>query len=481
MKKISTEEIAKAVGGKTTGHAEISSVVIDNRDVVPGALFIAIKGDRLDGHKFAKPAVQAGASAIMVENGFEADPEINVPVIEVKDTKKAFLKLASYYRSSFGLTKEEFPLVGLTGSVGKTTTKEMIWCVLNAKYNAHKTYMNWNNDIGLPKVLLGLEKAHTAAVVEMGMDERGQISELSRTALPNMAVITNIGVSHIENLGSREEILASKLEILDGLREGSTLILNGDNDLLGLVDEKRTGGKFKIKFFGIEGNLPSENVESTRNKFTVKAKNILYKDSGTEYTAVCDSGEFLVQLPTTGEHNVYDSLAAISVGLELEIPMKDIVKALGGYEPAGMREKITEINGVTLIEDCYNASPDSMKALAQTIRIKGEGHSRKIAVIADMLELGDYSDEAHRSCGRYMADAKIDLLMTYGEKAKLAAESARENGIIRIFSFDDKDELASKLCAMVKKGDVIAFKGSRGMKLEDVIEKLSETLERGDF
>lgn len=463
MKMLTTEEIAQACGGAVNGYAEITSIVIDNREVVPGCLFVAIKGERLDGHAFVQSAVDAGATAVMVHEDISCD----VPVIRVDDTHRALLSLAKYYRLTFGETIEEFPLIGLTGSVGKTTTKEMIWCVLNAKYNAHKTYMNWNNDIGLPRVLLGMEAEHTAAVIEMGMDAKGQISVLSRTALPNMAVITNIGVSHIENLGSREGILASKLEILEGLREGSTLILNGDNDLLGALKAEDFDNKFNLLFFGVDhGN--------------VRARDIVYTDDGTEFIldfAVGEySGKCKIGLPTTGEHNVYDALAAICVGLQLGIKAEDAATALKNYAPAGMREKITELSGVTLIEDCYNASPDSVKALSQTIAIKGSSGKRKIAVIADMLELGDYSEEAHRNCGKYLADAGIDLLMTYGEKAKFVADSARENGIIRIFSFDDKNDLATKLISIMKPGDVIAFKGSRGMKLEEVTEKVREAL-----
>ncbi len=461
---LTTEQIAEMAGGTADGYAEITSVVIDNREVVPGCLFIAIRGERLDGHTFISAAVEAGAAAVMSHE----DISCEVPVIRVDDTHKAFLRMAKNYRLTFGETIGDFPLVALTGSVGKTTTKEMIWCVLNAKYNAHKTYMNWNNDIGLPRVLMGMDAEHTAAVIEMGMDDKGQISVLTKTALPNMAVITNIGVSHIENLGSREGILAAKLEITEGLRPGSTLILNADNDLLGGIKSEDFKDAFKLKFFGIE-------------KGEVRAKGIVYTDEGTEFTLLYPDGEYAIKLPTTGEHNVYDALAAVCVGLELGIPVRDISSALQNYVPAGMREKITQISGVTLIEDCYNASPDSVKALSQTLAIKGASGKRKIAVIADMLELGEYSEEAHRNCGKYLADAKIDLLMTYGTMSKFVAESAAENGVIRIFSFDDKNDLSSKLSTMIKPGDVIAFKGSRGMKLEDVIEKVKETLEKGEF
>ncbi|MBQ9065991.1 MAG: UDP-N-acetylmuramoyl-tripeptide--D-alanyl-D-alanine ligase [Clostridia bacterium] len=453
MRTFTTEEIARATDGVASAHAEITSVVIDNREAVPGSLFIAIRGERLDGHQFGPAAVEAGAAAVMVSKEIET----SVPTVTVKDTTQTFLDLAGSYRNEF-----DIPVVGLTGSVGKTTTKEMIWCVLNAKYHAHKTYKNWNNEIGLPKVLLGLDPSHTAAVIELGMNHKGEISRLSKTARPTVAVITNVGVSHIENLGSREGILAAKLEILDGMEPGAPLILNRDNDMLATVTET----DFPITWFGIQ----SEDAD-------VRAEDIAYLDSSTEFTAVTKNGKTRVALPTTGEHNVYDALAAIAAGLAVGIPLEEAGAALEQYRPAGMREHVVEKGGVTVVEDCYNASPDSMKALAETLMLKGAPGRRKIAVIADMLELGSYSEEAHRRAGKYMADAKVDLLMTYGPLSRYAAEEARENGLLRVFDFEDKEELTAKLTRMLRPGDVVAFKGSRGMKLEEVIEQVYAALE----
>ena len=453
MRTFTTEEIAKATGGNANGLAEVSSVVIDNREVVPGSMFIAIKGERLDGHQFIPAAVEAGAVAVMAHK----DVECSVPVIRVEDTTQGFLDLAKAYRMEF-----DIPFVALTGSVGKTTTKEMICCVLNAKFNAHKTYKNWNNEIGLPKVLLGLQPEHTAAVIELGMNHKGEISRLSRTVEPDIGVITNVGVSHIENLGSREGILAAKLELLEGMKKGSTVFLNADNDMLSTV--KRDD--YVIKYFGIHSDAD----------LAVRATDIDYKEASTEFTAVTYKGNCKVALPTTGEHNVYDAISAIAVGLELDIPLEDCATALENYIPAGMREHIVEKGGVTVIEDCYNASPDSMKALATTLSIKGQNGKRKIAVIADMLEMGDYAETAHRQAGAYMAEAGADLLMTYGPDSKFAAETAKEKGMVRVFDFDTKEELTEKLISLVRPGDVVAFKGSRGMQLEEVIEKLYDSL-----
>lgn len=453
MIKMKTEEIASACHGTTNGSAEVDSVVIDNREAKPGSLFVAIKGERLDGHEFVKAAEEAGAAAALVSR----DVDCNIPLIKVQDTGKAFLNLANHYRKKF-----DIPVVGLTGSVGKTTTKEMIWNVLGAKFNAYKTQGNLNNEIGVPRVLLGLEKEHTAAVIEMGMNHKGEISRLTAAVQPTMAVITGVGVSHIENLGSREGILAAKLEIVEGLPDGATLILNADNDMLSTVTEETLGNRVVIKRFGIE------------TKVDITAEDIVYNDNSTDFTACILGEKFSVTIPTTGVHNVYDALAALLVGHELGIDNESAAKALLLYEPSGMREKTEIVNGVTLIEDCYNASPDSVKALSETLKIKGENGRRKIAVIADMLELGSYSEKAHSDCGRFLADAGVDMLLTYGTLSKYTAESAKKNGVIRVFDFDDKKELANHLCQILKPGDVVAFKGSRGMKLEEVIETVKK-------
>lgn len=451
MRTLTTEEIARATGGTASGHGEVTSVVIDNREAVPGSLFIAIKGERLDGHQFVDAAIHAGASAVMVHK----DMVCKVPVIKVEETTQAFLDLAKSYREEY-----DIPVVALTGSVGKTTTKEMVWCVLNAKYNTHKTYKNWNNEIGLPKVLLRLEPEHTALVLELGMNHKGEISRLSKTALPDVGIITNVGVSHIENLGSREGILAAKLELLDGMKPGSPLILNKDNDMLATVDRD----DFDIRWFAIHADAD------------ITAKDIEYLDDSTRFTVVTKDGSAPVELPTTGEHNVYDALAAIAAGLAVDIPLEDAAAALKNYRPAGMRENVVEKGGVTVIEDCYNASPDSMKAMAETLTLKGAPGRRKIAVIGDMLELGDYSEEAHALAGQYMAEAGVDLLITYGPMSKFAAESAREHGLLRVFDFQDKEALTKRLTGMLKPGDVVAVKGSRGMQMEEIIQKIYENL-----
>lgn len=445
MKELDIEWIAEVTGGTATGKGTVTGFSIDNREVKPGDLFIAIIGERLDGHRFIESAVENGAAAVMCSRDIDCD----VPTVKVPDTVKAFMDMASAYRDTFNIR-----VVGLTGSVGKTTTKEMTACVLSSEYNTYKTYKNWNNEIGVPKVLLGLGDSVEAAVIEMGMNHKGEISRLSKAVKPDISIITKIGVSHIENLGSREGILSAKLEILDGMDENGILILNGDDRYL----RNLKNVKQKQVRFGIE----SDNL-------FLKAENIRYMERETLFEAVTGSGRAEVRVPATGVHNVYNALAALTAGLMLDIPLNKGAEALSSYVPAGMREKITEKAGITFMEDCYNASPDSMAALADTIRIMGAG-KRKIAVTGDMLELGDHSREAHEAAGKYMADAGVDILLTYGPQSVYTAEAGRKGGIPEVQTFDTHEGLIKKLEEILKEGDLVAFKGSRGMELEKVIE-----------
>lgn len=453
MKSISLQTVAEWTGGRLCGeNKEINRVSIDSRDISSSTLFIAIKGERFDAHGFIKDVEKSGAAAVMCQRQVDC----GLPVIYVDDTKNALIELAKNYRKSFDGLKT----VGLTGSVGKTTTKEMTCEVVKKKYKTIKTEGNLNNSIGLPRTLLRLEADTEAAVIEMGMSAFGEISLLSKTCLPDIGIITNIGVSHIEHLGSRDGILKAKLEILDGMKKGSPLILNGDNDKLSTVKND----DFKLIFFGIENE-----------KADVRAFDIKENGMSTEFTVKAYGSEQKVKIPTVGIHNVYDALAAFTVGLLLEIPTREIADALGNYVPSGMRQRIKDVCGVRIIEDCYNASPDSQRAALNVLAdMKAD---RKIAVLGDMLELGAYSEAAHRQVGAYAAEKKTDILFAYGEQSKFIAEEAKK-GVKKVLWFDDKSELAKALAAEVKSGDCVLFKASRGMKLEEITEKLYEGLEK---
>ncbi|MBO5944735.1 MAG: UDP-N-acetylmuramoyl-tripeptide--D-alanyl-D-alanine ligase [Clostridia bacterium] len=444
---LKANEIANALGTVVDSQNIINRVSIDSRDVDENTLFFAIKGERFDGHDFVQDVAEKGVGAIVCHKKVEC----SAPVIYVEDTKDALLDLASYYKS----TIPDLLLIALTGSVGKTTTKEMVACVMAQKGETLKTEGNFNNEIGMPRTLFRLEETTKNAVIEMGMDGFGQISVLTNCAKPDCAIITNIGVSHIEILGSRDGILQAKLEILEGLKKGSPVFLNGDNDKLATVKLD----DYKVIFFGIE----NENCD-------VRAVDIKEIGLSTEFVAIKGDVKQKITIPTVGIHNVYDALTAFAVGLEYGVSPEDITKGLRDYTPSGMRQRIKEVNGVTFIEDCYNASPDSQKAgLNSLCKIAKQ---RKIAVLGDMLELGSFSEEAHRMVGEYAAECGVDVLYTVGEESKYMADSALKAGLKNVRNFTDKKELTEILIKELQEDDTILFKASRGMKLEEIFESI---------
>lgn len=444
---LKANEIAKALGTIVDSQNIINRVSIDSRDVDEHTLFFAIKGERFDGHDFVKDVAEKGVGAIVCHKKVECD----APVIYVKDTKDALLDLASYYKDTFS----DLLLIALTGSVGKTTTKEMVACVMAQKGETLKTEGNFNNEIGMPRTLFRLEETTKNAVIEMGMDGFGQISVLTNCAKPDCAIITSIGVSHIEILGSRDGILQAKLEILEGLKKGSLVFLNGDDDKLSTVKLD----DYNVVFFGIE----NENCD-------VRAVDIKEVGLSTEFIAIKGDVKQKITIPTVGIHNVYDALAAFAVGLEYGITPESIADGLKNYAPSGMRQRIKEVKGITFIEDCYNASPDSQKAgLNSLCKIAKQ---RKIAVLGDMLELGSFSEQAHRMVGEYAANCGVDILYTVGNESKYMADSALKAGLSNVQNFTDKAKLAEILVNELQKGDTILFKASRGMKLEEIFESI---------
>lgn len=444
---LKVSEIAKALGTFQNSENIINRVSIDSRDVDENTLFFAIKGERFDGHDFVKDVAEKGVGAVVCHKKVEC----SAPVIYVNDTKDSLLDLASYYKSTF----PDLLLIALTGSVGKTTTKEMVACVMEQKGKTLKTEGNFNNEIGMPRTLFRLEETTKNAVIEMGMDGFGQISVLTKCAKPDCAIITNIGVSHIEILGSRDGILKAKLEILEGLKKGSPVFLNGDNDKLATVELP----DYKVIKFGIE----NKNCD-------VLAENIEELGLSTRFTAVQGNIRQEITIPTVGIHNVYDALSAFAVGLEYGISPENIAKGLENYKPSGMRQRIKEVNGVTFIEDCYNASPDSQKAGLNSLCRIAKG--RKIAVLGDMLELGSFSEEAHRTVGTYAAECGVDILYTVGKESEYMAESAKSAGLSEVESYVDKAELTNTLLKELHEGDTVLFKASRGMKLEEIFENI---------
>ena len=443
MEKISLKKISEWCGGNTVLNGFVEKISTDSRDVDEATLFVALKGERFDANDFVPDVLQKGAKAVVCSR-YDGNDE---RVILVEDTGKALLDIAAGYRQNFNI-----PFVALTGSVGKTTTKGMIYAVLSEKFNTLRTEGNLNNEIGVPKTIFRLENSHEAAVIEMGMNHFGEISRLSKTVCPDIGVITNVGTAHIENLGSRNGILKAKSEILDGMKAGSPLVINGDSDILNKIE----ADDYKVIRFGLDsGDIVAENIDSSPlgSGFIVKYKN--------------ESARAFV--PSQGIHNVYNGLCAIAVGLLLGMTLEECARGLRNFAPEGMRQKITSVKGMTFIEDCYNANLDSMCAALETL--KSLKIKRTVAVLGDMLELGDFSKEAHRRVGEKAFETECALVVTFGEAAEDIAKAFIESGGMAK-SFHDKAELTNYLRENLKAGDTVLFKGSRGMKMEEIFTEL---------
>lgn len=451
MLPLTFKEAANAVHSVSGLEGSFADVCTDTRKITPDSLFIALKGDNFDGNGFAAAALESGAKAAICER----DMGLGNRQILVENSRLALLELAGYYRNLF-----DIPVIGITGSVGKTTTKEMTHTVMSSKFNTLKNEGNLNNEIGVPLTLFRLDKTHEAAVIEMGMSGFGEISRMTAAVRPDAAIISNIGVSHIEKLGSRNGILTAKLEILESMKPDAPVIFNGDDDMLSTVRP----GAHKVIYYGI----CNKNCDFI-------ASDISTKNFETEFNIGYGGENLKVCLPFSGQHNVYNALAATAAGSLFGISPAEAAQALKGYVPSGMRQRVNVKNGITFIEDCYNASPDS-QAAAMAVLGTTEAE-RRIAVIGDMLELGSVSEEAHYGVGVRAAENGIDILFTFGERALETAKGASENGVGTVKSFNNKEELADELKKMLRPGDAVLFKASRGMKLEDVIYSIYSSFE----
>lgn len=455
MEAMKLRECAAALGADPGiyADADITNIVIDSREAGNGSLFFAIKGDRFDAHDFVADVVAKGAEAAVCSQKIDGVPENRI--ILVPDTRRAFLVLAKHYRAKFNI-----PVVGLTGSVGKTTTKEMVAAVLSQKYKTLATQGNFNNEIGLPKMCFRLDSSYEAAVFEMGMSGFGEISRLTDTARPTIGIITNVGVCHIEMLGSREGILKAKMEILEGMDDCAPLIINGDNDLLPIGVK---GIPNPVTVCGI--SCPNADC---------RAEDIVQNSDSMCFVINYRGSRYPVALPAVGVHNVYNACIAFACGMLLDVSPEQAVKGLSEYVPSGMRQKIVRKGGVTVIEDCYNASPDSVKASLKVLN--GLECRRRIAVLGDMKELGSYSHTAHLECGRAAAESGTDVLLAYGEYAEGYIEGAGAD-VPCALHFDDKNALSDKLCSILNEGDAVLVKGSRAMRLEEVISAIYRVLD----
>lgn len=454
-RRLTVNWIAEVIGATLVGSsdASITSVVTDSREASSGALFVALKGEKSDGHAYIEKAVSLGADCILAERMPTA--EIDCPIVLVPDTLVALGKLSAAYKS---LTS---PLtVAVTGSVGKTTTKEFVAAVLSQHYATTKTQGNFNNQLGLPLTLLSLKEKDEALVVEMGMSARGEIAYLSELACPKIGMITCIGSSHIEHLGSREGIRDAKMEITAGMGQGSILLLNGDEPLLaGVPGALYLSMKNRYADFYIRPIDQTENGSSFDLTF-----------NGTTYESIV--------IPVIGEHNVWDAAYAFAVGLLCGMGEYEIRRGLMSFSNTGMRQNLYEANGIWILEDCYNAAPESVKAslsvLSKTAKAKG---GRKIAVLGDIRELGAYTEEGHRQVGRAAAEEGVELLVTFGSDAAYIAKAAIAQGMpeAAVCSFTDLDhpeEVSGFLSGLLQKNDTVLFKASRAVRLERVIAYL---------
>ncbi|MFZ5647235.1 MAG: UDP-N-acetylmuramoyl-tripeptide--D-alanyl-D-alanine ligase [Bacillota bacterium] len=450
-------QLAEAMSAEIINEGDngvFGSVCTDSRKVKEGDLFFALRGERFDGHDFILKAAAAGIRGAVVEREVEVPPEISV--FRVADSQAALQNLARHNRRLSGV-----PVVGVTGSSGKTSTKDLIHSMLSVKFRTLKTEGNLNNELGLPLTLLRMDESHQAAVVEMAMRGMGEIDLLGRIALPTGAVITNIGEAHFEILGSVDNIARAKGEILDHVPEEGFAVLHGESPF---IEREARRCRGRVIFFGEDPGLD------------VYAREITPEDGGNNFVAVFRGREAEFFVPLPGRHNVINSLAAIAVGLEMGMEVEDIRTGLAGVHLTSMRMEITDFNGIKIINDSYNANPLSTRAAIQALAETAKDKSRKVAVLGDMLELGDRSEPGHREVGGAVQKAGVDLLAAVGDQAMFIGAGAEEAGMPsgRIFYFKSPRDAARLFKSILEPGDVVLVKGSRGMKMEEFITALKE-------
>lgn len=470
MEPISVQELLQATGGKLLGDCEktkkeITGVQSDNRIVKEGDVFFAFVGEKTDGHRFVPAALKAGAAGAVVSREPEELPSGKFCVL-VPDTIRALEDLASWYRDQFTI-----PVVGITGSVGKTTTKDMIASVLSEKYNTLKTEGNFNNNIGLPKTILNLSGETQMAVIEMGMNHKGEIDDLVHIAKPQTVTITNIGDAHIGNLGSKENIFKAKCEIFGGLAEGGLAVLNGDDEyLVKLREDPEKQAKFRFTFVG-EGKDCEWRAENVNEE----------GQESMSFTAVTPVGAFPVTVPALGHHMIYPALTAAAIGAHYGLSVEEIQAGIAHYVPTKMRMETLHLPGrVTLYNDTYNANPQSMEAGLLTL--SRTQAARRIAVLGDMGELGEAEERLHREVGRYAAGLSLDALVTVGTASEKLAGEAVQCGMERekVFCCRDKEQAKEVLRKLSGPETAWLVKASRVMALEELAKFVQGLAENGN-
>lgn len=458
--EMTLSEMAACLGTSIAG--KVSSAVLrrkvtlctDSRAFRKGQVFWALKGDRFDGHAFVDEALNKGGLAAVVEMNWQQQQGKPVHVyVPVGDTRKALLTLGKAYAAKFRI-----PKIAITGSNGKTTTKEMIACILRGVGPTLVTQGNLNNDIGVPLTLFELKSNHKYAVIEMGTNHPGEIKPLSEAAAPTISVITNIGDSHLEHFGSREKVFEEKLTIAAGLGERGVLVLNVDDPFLATV---RANSRMRLLTFGVQ-------------RGQIRPQDISFGEDGCARFRI---GRTAFRLAVPGMHMVYNALAAIAVATQLRIPKSAMAEALARFTGAKNRMQVKRIGPVTLIDDCYNANPSSTKAALETLG-SYQNAPRRVAVLGDMLELGEAGPQLHADIGKQIAEMGVDSLFTFGSLSRHINQAAREKGMAPRSAqhFSDFDLLAETLLKSVKPGDVLLVKASRGMKLERIGEALKAAM-----
>jgi len=450
--------IAEAAGGRITSGdpaAEIGTITTDSREIGAKGLFIPLVGERYDGHDFIRPLSESRSirSYLTMKPGFtDTAARLGIAEILCDDTLRALGSIAARHRDEIDPT-----VVGITGTNGKTTTKELVYAILGSKWNCLKNEKNYNNEIGVPMTLLGLSAGHRMAVIEMGMNHPGELDRLSKIAKPDLALITNVGEGHLEFLGSVENVASAKSEIMHGMKPGSMLIINRDMAFLDIVMERARKSDLVVKSFGL-----SEKADVRPDSYRLYRDSLSVTFRGTE-----------IAVSLYGVHNVYNVMAAIAVATEYGMDPAAIATALSGFVNVDGRSQIID-RGFIVINDSYNSNPLSLRyALRSTGEIFPE--RRKIAVLSDMKELGGTAERYHAECGRAVHENKFDMLLVWGDMANHYAEGARRAGFDndRIRQFETKDEMSRYLNTVADENDVILIKGSRSMKMEDVVRALT--------
>lgn len=439
-------EIAEVLRGELVGDPGIvpTGASVDSRTTQRGELFFALKGERTDGHRFVGEALRKGAAAAVVRTGWMKEHWESGPLIGVEDPLRALGKLASWYRRRFPVT-----LVAVTGSNGKTTAKEMAAAVLGTRHRTLKSEGSWNNEIGLPLTLLRLSGRHDVAVVELGMNAPGEIENLAQMAVPQVGIITNVGPAHVGAFGSLEGVARAKGELLEVLGEEGVAVLNWDDPWV-----RRLGKEFggKVVWYGM-----GEGAEVRAEEIRLEGGRPVFQVGDVEF-----------RLGVLGEYQVYNALVAVVIGSLFEVNLGEAAQALKDFQVPHMRGEVVEVEGVRVLVDCYNANPASMR---EALKLLGALPGRRVAVLGDMLELGALASEFHREVGTYAARCGIDLLLCIGEWAGDMAEGAKEGGVTEVEVFEDREELARRLCELARQGDWVLVKGSRRVALEKVVRE----------